>query len=170
MSEKGAVRVIVDGYNGIFSCDQFERMVEREDLQSARLALCSCVARLGFGEGAVVVFDGDSEVSLSSRTRIASVDVVFSPSGSSADEEIEAMVERHKHPASVHVATSDGPLAAKVRALGAKTIGIKEFLAPGLESGTEDSNEPDEPRVKFEGPGPAELKYWMRVFKCEDEE
>ena len=63
--------------------------------------------------------------------------------------------------------TSDGALAEKARAARAKTIKVEVFLETGPPEPRK--AEQPEPRVKFEGPGPEELKYWMRVFECEDE-
>lgn len=159
--------LVVDGYNAIFNCEEFEDILESEDLEGARNILCARIAEMGYAEDAVVVFDGDISVGLPNRTRISSVSVVFSPSQSSADDEIEAILRKHDNPNSITVVTSDAVLAEKVREVRAKTIKVEDFL----ESGPPESRraEQPEPRVKFEGPGPEELKYWMRVFGCEDE-
>ncbi len=159
--------LLVDGYNAIFNCEEFEDILESKDLEGARNALCSRIAGMGLSEGTTVVFDGDISVGLPNRTRISSVSVVFSPSESSADDEIEAILRKHSNPDSITVVTSDGGLAEKARAVRAKTIKVEDFLERG--SPEPRKAERPEPRVKFEGPGPEELKYWMRVFGCEDE-
>ena len=159
--------LLIDGYNVIFHCDEFEDTLESKDLEGARNILCARIAEMGYAEDAVVVFDGDISVTLPNKTRISSVSVVFSPSQSSADDEIEAILRKHDNPGSVTVVTSDRALAEKARAVGAKTIKVEDFL----ESGPPEPRkaEKPEPRVKFEGPGPEELRYWMRIFECEDE-
>ncbi len=159
--------LVVDGYNAIFNCDEFEDVLESEGLEGARRALCSRVAEMGHAEDAVVVFDGDISVSLPSRTEISSVRVIFSSSQTSADDEIEALLARHDNPVTVTVVTSDGALAKKAREVRAKTIKVEDFLVSGVPEPPKSAK--PEPRVKFDGPGPEELKYWMRVFECEDE-
>ncbi len=161
------VVLVVDGYNVIFSGEEFEDVLESKDLEAARNMLCARIAEMGHAEDAVVVFDGDISVVLPNKTRISSVRVVFSPSRSSADNEIEAILRRHDNPAAVTVVTSDGALAEKARAARAKTMKVDKFLEVGS-PGPRRTERP-EPRVKFDGPDPEELRYWMRVFDCEDE-
>lgn len=167
MQRLSQVRLIVDGYNVIFNCEEFEDILESKDLEGARNILCARIAEMGHADDTVVVFDGDISIGLPNRTRISSVSVVFSPSQSSADDEIEAILRKHDHPAAVTVVTSDNALAENARAVRAKTVKAEDFL----ESGPPEPRKAKatEPRVKFEGPGPEELKYWMRVFDCEDE-
>lgn len=159
--------LVVDGYNAIFSCEEFEDALESKGLEGARNVLCARIAGMGYADKAIVVFDGDVSVGLPNRTRIASVPVVFSSAQSSADDEIEAILRKHDNPASVTVVTSDTALAEKTQALRARTIKVEDFLESGPVE--RPRTQQPEPRVKFEGPGPEEIEYWMRVFKCENE-
>lgn len=161
------IRIVIDGYNVIFNREEFSDVVENSGLEEARKALCSHIAGLSQADKTIVVFDGDAGVNLSSRTRICSIQALFSSSQLSADDEIESMVRTHKNPNAVTVVTSDMALASRIKALKAKTVRVEEFFEVRSKS---ERTEPSEPRVKFDGPGPAELKYWMGVFGCEDEE
>ena len=76
------------------------------------------------------------------------------------------LLRQHEDPSAVTAVTSDSELSAKIKALGAKTVKTEEFFK---ETEKPRKQELHEPRVKFEGPGPEELQYWMRVFKCTEE-
>ena len=114
------------------------------------------------------MFDGSPEAGFSVHERISSIRVEFSSRSYTADEMIEGMIQAEENPRRVTVVTSDGHLAAKVRALGARTIRVEEFLEsmPAPEAEIELS----EPDVKFKGPDSQEVDYWMKVFECDDEE
>ena len=76
------------------------------------------------GARVAVVFDG-KPFELESR----SVDVSFASrrGRNAADDDIAAMVEGDSEPGELSVVTSDGDLAARVRAAGATVVGAGEF-------------------------------------------
>ena len=76
------------------------------------------------GDEVAVVFDG-KPFELDSR----SVDVSFASrrGRNAADDDIAAMVENDGEPGGLSVVTSDGDLAARVRAAGAAVVGAGEF-------------------------------------------
>ncbi len=108
------IRIVVDGYNAIFNCEEFNDVVENKGLEEAREALCSHIAGLGQADKTIVVFDGDTGISLPNRTRICSVQALFSSSQLTADEEIETLVRVHENPNAVTVVTSDALLAVNL--------------------------------------------------------
>ena len=75
-------------------------------------------------EPVTVVFDG-RPFELESR----SVDVRFASrrGRTAADDDIAAMAEGHAEPGELSVVTSDGDLAARIRAAGAAVVGAGEF-------------------------------------------
>jgi predicted RNA-binding protein with PIN domain len=76
------------------------------------------------GEPVTVVFDGKPF-----ELEGESVDVMFASrrGRNAADDDIAAMVERDAEPGGLSVVTSDGDLAARVRAAGAAVVGAGEF-------------------------------------------
>ncbi len=162
------IRVVIDGYNAIFGCEKLSEIELSSDLKAARLALCETVTALTRSDEVLVVFDGVSGTGLPKRTRISSVQVVFSSSQYTADEEMLDILRHHKTPRDVTVVTSDSELSSKARELGAKVIKPDEFFAAAAKAKRTEP-EPPEPRVKFDGPGPEELKYWMRIFGCKED-
>ena len=77
------------------------------------------------GEAVTVVFDG-SPFELEGGDGV-SVEFASRGGPNAADDDIAALVERDGDAASLSVVTSDGDLARRVRAAGAKVIGSGEF-------------------------------------------
>ena len=76
------------------------------------------------GEPVTVVFDGRPRELGESEP----VEVAFAPGGrNAADHEIARRVEADASPAEIRVVTSDGALAARVRAAGAEVVGAGSF-------------------------------------------
>ena len=91
-------------------------------------AMRDLVYRLGkLEEPVTVIFDGRPfEID-----EPGEVDVRFASRGgrNAADDDIAALVAEASDPASLSVVTSDGELAARVRAHGAAVVGAAEFRA-----------------------------------------
>lgn len=79
-----------------------------------------------------VVFDGSANVIGSSEA--AFVEVVFSRN-ESADEKIQRMVESSSRKKDIVVVTNDRAIQYAVRAVGARVIGVAEFLAKSQPAG-----------------------------------
>jgi predicted RNA-binding protein with PIN domain len=77
------------------------------------------------GEAVTVVFDG-KPFELEAGGGV-SVEFASRRGPNAADDDIAALVERDEDAASLSVVTSDGDLARRVRAAGAKIVGSGEF-------------------------------------------
>ena len=78
------------------------------------------------GEPVCVVFDGRPWEGAPAGDEV--VDVRWAPGGrNAADDEIARLVGKHPDPASLTVVTSDGELAARVRAAGASVVSAGGF-------------------------------------------
>ncbi len=94
-------------------------------------AMASLVERLELlaaseEEAVTVVFDGRPR-ELGRNQGAAEVRFASRPGTNAADDDIVALVEEADRPADLRVVTSDGELAARVRALGAEVIGAGEL-------------------------------------------
>ncbi len=120
-----ALRFILDGYNIIR-----QAFSKNDSLKSERERL------LGFIESyrpqgsprnkVTVVFDGRED--LYAPRNSSPVEVIFSK-GESADECIRKLTEKSPDSKSVVVVTGDRELKFSVKANGAKTMSVKEFLS-----------------------------------------
>ncbi len=77
------------------------------------------------GEPVTVVFDGDGPPELAGRE--GAVEVVFVGRGRTADDEIARRVAADPDPGFLVVVTSDGELAQRVEAHGARRLGAGTF-------------------------------------------
>jgi predicted RNA-binding protein with PIN domain len=121
-SERPAQRWIVDGMNVIGSrgdgwwrdrCGAMRRLARALDAFARET-----------GEPVMVVFDGAAHEVPAER-----VEVRFARRGGrdAADEDIAALVAADDDPATLRVVTSDGALAARIRAAGAEVVGAGGF-------------------------------------------
>lgn len=85
-------------------------------------------ARSDRGDGVTVVFDGRAVPSEVAVGAAAGVEVVFAPGGpNAADRVIARMAADSGDPSDLTVVTSDGDLAASVRAAGTRVLGAGSF-------------------------------------------
>jgi predicted RNA-binding protein with PIN domain len=112
-------RWLVDGMNVIGSRpDGWWR-----DLDAAVVRLARCLAAWAAAEGhdVTVVFDGRPPPEFD-EVDLGGLQVAFAGKGRSADDEIVRRVGIDADPGSLRVATSDRPLAERVRAAGAGEV------------------------------------------------
>lgn len=141
---RGAKRrplLVVDGYNIIYATPRYEALVYRDTAGDplsrdvyprAREALISDVAAFAQASyDAVVVFDGAGNKN-PDRPNLpqAGVQVIFSPSGVSADRVIEQLcTDAREQGRAVTVATSDGTIQAVAMGKGVTRISARMFMA-----------------------------------------
>lgn len=136
----GARRWLVDGMN-VIGCQPDGWWRDRtgamgrlaEDLEAFALAL---------GEAVTVVFDGRP------RDPVAGgrLEVVWAPGGpDAADDEIARRVGSDRRPGEVVVVTSDGGLAARVKAAGALVVGARAWRRRLLPAALEQGGGQDRP-------------------------
>ncbi|MCL4078514.1 NYN domain-containing protein [Coriobacteriia bacterium Es71-Z0120] len=84
--------LIIDGYNVLRTAARYKRLAQH-DLESARTRLIADASMMSDeGTRVTVVFDaGRNEISNGVARTVAGVDVVFSRTGSTADDTIEAL-------------------------------------------------------------------------------
>ncbi len=112
---------IVDGYNLLFS-STFKEWIRKTDFHSARSHLIAFV-RSYLPARVIIVFDGREEF-----PQIEIEGVVFTR-GESADEYIKRFVRNHPNPSQVTVVSNDRSIQGFARSMGARVMGVSEFLA-----------------------------------------
>jgi predicted RNA-binding protein with PIN domain len=115
-------RWLVDGMNVIGSRPDGWWRDRRAAMRRLTAALDALAAATG--EPVAVVFDGAPH-----EVPAEHVDVRFASrrGPNAADDDIAALVAGDEDPGSLRVVTSDGPLAARVRATGAQVVGAGAF-------------------------------------------
>lgn len=120
-----SLHYLLDGYNII----QKMPVLKGQTLEEARRAFVKLIEihrpQGSLNNPVTVVFDGQTGMGGSETT--AEIHVVFS-SGNSADDVIKDLVDRARVKSSCIVVTDDRSLQYYVRALGAKILGVDDFL------------------------------------------
>jgi predicted RNA-binding protein with PIN domain len=126
-----SVQYLLDGYNAIY---QIPKLAAKKTLREAREALVRLLIAGNFTgsarNGLTVVFDGQPGVSYDRS--LSSIKVIFA-CGQTADDLIRTMVDQAAAKKNIYAITDDKALAQSVRALGAKTISIRDFFATMLQ-------------------------------------
>jgi predicted RNA-binding protein with PIN domain len=127
-----ATRLIIDGYNLLFSSNLVEGSGDLEDLREELLGLLTRY-RAARGHHMTVVFDGArGGAQVSKRKRTGPLRVVFSRRGETADE---AILRRLSDAGDgTVVVTSDRELERSALKAGAEVVGVEEFAAKVLEA------------------------------------
>jgi hypothetical protein len=118
------VLVVVDGYNVA------KQGVATDDLAGQRAAVANRCVELAhrYGTAFIVVFDGDSSV-VGSPSNTRSIRVIFSPTGTTADELIAAIVDRTAPTRQLVVVSSDRAVGAHADRRGAFVLRSDVFRA-----------------------------------------
>jgi predicted RNA-binding protein with PIN domain len=116
-----------------------------------------------------VVFDGAPDPQFPDGSNHRGVKIYYGRPGSDADTRIVEMVEAERNKKSLVVVTSDGKLASRVRACGARVMRSGEFrkmLDETVESSPDrKSNTPNLPDLKNKD---KEMSEWLRYFGVEE--
>lgn len=107
----------------------------------------------------VVVFDPGITFLPAQKRRRGRIQVIYAPSGSSADEVIARRVAASRNPSEWLVVTNDQALASRVRRFGARVQSADDLVAaleasPGAEADWKDRE-----------PSPDEVDYWLGQFQ-----
>jgi len=160
------VRLIVDGYNLYFT--GLHPGEAPTDARRAREAVIDAVSRYAAARRvkAVVFFDGGpAGQHMPRRRHEKGLEVRFSDPRLDADNDIKHAVTRCRPREEVRVVTSDREIARFVKRLGAKVTRAQDFAAELRAFSTgRDARPRGEPVEKYEGPGAAEVDYWLREF------
>ena len=160
-------KLIVDGYNVIYTDDRMRRVACRDN-ERARKRLLELLREYVADRDVqvTVVFDGrgamvDAEALIPGRLQ-----VVYSARGQTADDVIVRTLEESDQPAAYIVITSDiRDIGRTARAMGCEVIGSKRFLdriSVGGEAKTRHKRAGEKPE-----PSKDDADYWMNKFEKE---
>ena len=105
-----------------------------------------------------VVFDGAPETNLPDGSSYRGVKIFYARHGSDADTRIVEIAERERNRRGLIVVTSDGALAARVRACGVRVMRSGEFRRQ-LDAIPAGGAGQAEPQVRDD-----EMSEWLRYF------
>jgi uncharacterized protein len=117
---------LIDGYNLLFRLPKTKGSLENKRLLLIE-ELNDAISKLHLQ--ATVVFDASDERSFSTRSHYDAIEIVYTTKKISADAYILNHVEESRKPGGLCVVSSDSELIRKSKALGSKTMQLKEFLA-----------------------------------------
>lgn len=148
--------LLIDGHNLIGQMPDL-RLDDPEDEAKLVARLRSYCARTG--RRVTVVFDQGVPGGRSRELSHGGVEVVFAPTGRSADGILRERIRRARDPRALVVVTSDHALVAAAEARGARVVRAETFAAqlsappPAVESG---------PGERL---SPQEVAEWLQVFE-----
>lgn len=123
-----ALQYILDGYNIIHGVEFFSG----RPLHEARAALIQVIRQRHLAGSSrnqvMVVFDGKNDVW--GEPHVGPEKIIFT-SGETADDYIKRFVEEAVQPHELVVVTNDGELGCYVRKVGARLMGVDDFLTKG---------------------------------------
>ncbi|MFH0913359.1 MAG: NYN domain-containing protein [Candidatus Omnitrophota bacterium] len=132
---------IIDGYN-LTSHTRFPRINNNKDSRRALLTLIKTRRLAGSLRNKVtVVFDGYPGLSSKDLGGFG-IDVIFSQK-ETADARIKRMVEAQGNPRNVVVVSDDKEIKFFIKAVGARSIGVEDFLYPDRHKQKPQENEKD---------------------------
>ncbi|MFQ5862843.1 MAG: NYN domain-containing protein [Candidatus Brocadiales bacterium] len=165
------MHIIIDGYNLIFAVPALEKVLDRESMETARETLLTALSRhkITSGQEFTVVFDGraqEGEGQGPSQKQIrGGISVIFSKS-TTADEDIENLINSSSNPKNMCIVTSDKSILKAAKASGCRVTRPRDFykkITQPLKKGRVLPRA--EPMVKYQGPSEEEVDYWLKLFK-----
>jgi predicted RNA-binding protein with PIN domain len=151
--------VLIDGHNLI---GQLPMLSLQDPDDEERLVRLLQAYQSRSRKAITVVFDPGMGYSPSKKHRYGGVEVVFAPSGSSADAVIAARVRRSRDPRGWLVVTSDRGLAATMAGYGARVQSARDFAAGLVDTESDASRWKDAPL------SPEEVQDWLTLFEDQD--
>ena len=130
MGTRAPQKIIIDGYNVIYTHDGLRRTACK-DLQRARERLLDLLKDYLSNRRvqATVVFDGRAGFAETESIVPGKLQVIFSAGHQTADELILATIRRSKNPRSFIVVSSDmADIGRTAKGMGCEVIGSKRFL------------------------------------------
>jgi len=157
--------IIVDGYNFIYAMRGIEHRMPIDDLEAARRELHEALVRFqNIADEAVrVVYDargGEPQ-----HEAMGSLEIVFAPPNTSADDYIARCVRHSPHPARITVVTSDKELGDRVKAAEGKVMRSAAFYKRLTETFEKGKNPPDDKSAeKPSRPSRDEIDFFLEEF------
>ena len=124
-----SLQFIIDGYN-IIHHPCFRQLIAKQ-IKSPKIQLIEFI-RINKLCGSLknkitAVFDGYSDLAFSKEVEKVDMGIIFSRK-ESADEEIKKMVEESDNPKNTVVVSDDKEIRFFVKSMGAKAMGVEEFI------------------------------------------
>ncbi len=122
-------RVVIDGYNLVYKLPELVRLLDSE-LERARDRLVEMLAEFGAlrNVDVTVVFDGRGLRFVPHGAGLrAGVEIIFSRTSQTADQEIANLLAHAENPRSWTVVSSDRSVALHARDYGAKAVSAESF-------------------------------------------
>ncbi len=163
--------LLIDGYNLLFA--SHKGRIQSNEMEASREKLIDRVARYCERRGtrARIVFDhtkGPPVWGIPGRTKSGPVEVLYTPQGVIADDEILGMVEKTGDRTSFTLVTNDRGIADVVRKRRFRVLGSEAFLSEMEKEIESAEGKSDDPREKTEGLPPGEVDYWMKEFGIDE--
>ena len=166
------MHIIIDGYNLIFAVSEFEQIIDRKNLETARAALLMALSpyKEKTRQELTVVFDGrdkpgDEHLDLSQKQLHEGITVVFSK-GTTADEDIMDLIGSSQNPKNTCIVTSDKKILRSARSSGCKVAEPREFferITP--RTGKRRTSPHAEPALKYQEVSEEQVGYWLKIFQ-----
>ncbi len=169
---------VIDGYNVIFAVPELEKILDRDDMETAREALLAALSQYKdkSRQEFTVVFDGKAQegegLEPPQKQLREGINVAFTK-GTTADEDIEELISTSPGPRNICVVTSDKRILRAARSSGCRTAKPMEFYDtiarhPGRagKSGKKRTGPRAEPAAKYQGVPEGEVNYWLRLFRA----
>lgn len=120
--------LLVDGHSMIFAWDDLRQMHARKT-ESGRDELAKRLTRYqdSSGDRVVLVFDGRNSAKHQSSGDVFTIQIIYSKSGSTADDVIERLVATYAKKYDIVVATNDNMERQTVTSFGATWISAMEL-------------------------------------------
>jgi len=148
--------VLIDGHNLIGRLPDIRLEDEDDEAQLvSRLQAYAGRAR----KRVTVVFDRGMPGGISRALSAGRVEVVFAPTGSSADRVLRERIRRTRDPRGLIVVSSDREVIAAAQDRGARVVRAQEFVGHLDGSPAPRSNEKPDARL-----APNELDEWLEMF------
>lgn len=158
-------RIIIDGYNVVFTDDRMRKAAIR-DRQSGRGLLIQALREYVEQRDVQVtlVFDGRGHMADAEAVLPGRLQIVYSARGQTADELILQTLREADRPQSYLVVTSDRrDIGGEASAMGARVIGSKRFLD---QLADDPAQEP--PAAEKPDPDADDTDYWISQFERDD--
>jgi predicted RNA-binding protein with PIN domain len=146
------MRLLIDGYNLLHTT----MPSHLAGLDEA--GLCGLLARSRWRGGAVVVCDGMPKPGLAAVSPVASVELVYSGVGRSADEHIIALIEAHSAPRRLAVVSNDREIQKAARRRRCRVLTCERMIGELAILAAASGSRPPEGGI---GGG---TDYWLRQF------
>ena len=143
-----SLHYIIDGYNVIKQTPS----LTKKSLKDSRLSLVKLIKEKrpqgSKNNEVTIVFDGKADLPYWPKEKEIDINIVFTKNNT-ADDWIKNAVERTDGPRRIVVVSDDKQIRFYVRSLGAKVLGVKEFIKAAERSKGAKNAEPSDSKIEL---------------------